>query len=140
MYVHLVLPKFFASCKPSSVYDDIIFKFCSYDVMLLRVTASAATRTQPSIYKLNFGISRISLFYVVNFFLITFLVVIATISCTIIHFTDFGSRSSITFTILLTLISFKFIMANYTPTINYMVRIRVHTKVIPLLYLNNIIT
>mmetsp|Transcript_20118 Transcript_20118/g.33889 ORF Transcript_20118/g.33889 Transcript_20118/m.33889 type:complete len:503 (-) Transcript_20118:638-2146(-) len=85
------------------------------------VTALAESSSQPSVYKLNFGISRKSLFYVVNFFLITFLVVIATISCTIIHFTDFGSRSSITFTILLTLISFKFIMANYTPTINYLV-------------------
>lgn len=89
--------------------------------VLYRVTGCANVNTQPSVYKLDFGISRISLFYVVNFFLITFLVVIASISCTIIHFTDFASRSSITFTVLLTIISFKFIMANYTPTINYLV-------------------
>ena len=95
--------------------------YIMYFLTSCRVTGAAEMRTLPSVYKLNFGISRISLFYVVNFFLITFLVVITTISCTIIHFTDFASRSSITFTILLTTISFKFIMANYTPTINYLV-------------------
>ena len=91
-------------------------------------------RSQPSVYKMNFGISRISLFYIVNFFLITFLVVVATISCTIINFTDFASRSSITFTILLTIISLKFIISNYTPTINYLVRIALRIALSAVLY------
>ena len=76
--------------------------------------------TNPSVYIASFGIGRISLFYVMNFFLVTFFVVGSVFGCQAIIYTDFGSRSSITFTILLTIISIKFIMSSYTPKISYL--------------------
>lgn len=76
--------------------------------------------TNPSMYIASFGIERISLFYVTNFFLVTFFVVGSVFGCQAIAYQDFGTRSSITFTILLTIISLKFIMASYTPKINYL--------------------
>jgi hypothetical protein len=76
--------------------------------------------TNPSVYVASFGIGRISLFYIMNFFLVTFFVVGSTFGCLAINYTDFGTRSSITFTILLTVISTKFIMSSYTPKINYL--------------------
>ena len=76
--------------------------------------------SNPSVYRVSFGIERISLFYVMNFVMITFLVVGSVFGCLAISHADFGTRSSITFTILLTIISMKFTMASYTPKINYL--------------------
>ena len=76
--------------------------------------------TNPSVYISSFGIGRISLFYMINFFLVSFFVVGSTFGMLAINHTDFGTRSSITFTILLTVISTKFIMSSYTPKINYL--------------------
>lgn len=74
----------------------------------------------PSVYITTFGIGRMSLFYVTNFFLVTFFVVGSVFGCLAIQHSDFAARSSITFTILLTIISIKFIMASYTPKVNYL--------------------
>jgi hypothetical protein len=76
--------------------------------------------SNPSVYIASFGIARISLFYMINFFLVSFFVVGSCFGVLAINYADFGTRSSITFTILLTVISTKFIMSSYTPKINYL--------------------
>ena len=98
---------------------DIVVE-CDGSLWSLNWTRGTVHRNNnPSVYIASFGIERISLFYIMNFFMVTFFIVLSTFGCLAIHYKDFASRSSITFTILLTVISMKYIMSSYTPKINY---------------------
>lgn len=72
-----------------------------------------------SCFKLLAGIKRKSEFYLTNCVLVVYFIVLCAISVIAVHPSDFGSRGSLTFTILLTLVAFKFVMSSYVPKIPY---------------------
>lgn len=74
----------------------------------------------PSIYELSFGLSRNTTFYLANFVLVTFAVVFSALSVIAVNHQDFSGRSSITYTLLLTMVAFKFVMSSYIPKVNYL--------------------
>lgn len=74
----------------------------------------------PSSFRLFFGLSRTSTYYLTNFVLISFFVVGSSLSCIAIEHTDFGNRASITYTLLLTMVALKFVMSSSIPRINYL--------------------
>lgn len=67
----------------------------------------------------RFGVERNSMYYLTNFFVTMFVVVQFGIFVVSIDCTDFGTRSSVTITLLLTLVAFKFVMGSYIPKISY---------------------
>lgn len=69
---------------------------------------------------INMWIERHSDFYYVNFSLVVFVIVEANGSIVVAEVTDLATRSTITLTLLLTLVAFKFVMMSNTPKISYL--------------------
>ena len=63
---------------------------------------------------------RSSFFYLINFGCVVFLIVLFALSVIAIDPDDFGGRTGITLTLLLTLIAFKFVMTTYVPPTSYL--------------------
>jgi hypothetical protein len=84
------------------------------------VSSELNSEENPSFYKLSFGLSRTSTYYLTNFVLVTYFVVGSSLSCIAIDHSDFGSRASITYTLLLTVVALKFVMSSSIPRINYL--------------------
>lgn len=84
------------------------------------VLGEVKSEENPAFYKLSFGVSRVSTYYLTNFVLITYFVVGSSLSCIAIDHSDFGSRASITYTLLLTVVALKFVMSSSIPRINYL--------------------
>jgi hypothetical protein len=84
------------------------------------VSGEAISDENPSSYKLSFGLSRTSTYYLTNFVLVSYFVVGSSLSCIAVDHDDFGSRASITFTLLLTIVALKFVMSSAIPRINYL--------------------
>ena len=59
-------------------------------------------------------------FYLVNFCSVVLLIGLFALSVVAIAFDDFGGRTSITMTLLLTLVAFKFVMTTYVPPTSYL--------------------
>jgi hypothetical protein len=84
------------------------------------VSGHPNSEENPSSYKLSFGLSRTSTYYLTNFVLVSYFVVGSSLSCIAVDHNDFGSRASITFTLLLTIVALKFVMSSAIPRINYL--------------------
>jgi hypothetical protein len=84
------------------------------------VSGELNSEDNPSFYRLSFGLSRASTYYLTNFVLVTYFVVGSSLSCIAIDHSDFGSRASITYTLLLTVVALKFVMSSSIPRINYL--------------------
>ena len=72
-----------------------------------------------SILSITVGISRRPNYYLTNFVFVIFIIVQAGCSFIAIPYDDFGARSSLILTLLLTIIAFKFVMASYLPVVSY---------------------
>ena len=77
------------------------------------------SKNGQSIFESKFGIVRNPDFYVKNCFLTVYFIVQCSIFVVACSPHDFSSRASLTFTILLTLVAFKFVMATYVPRLPY---------------------
>lgn len=64
--------------------------------------------------------SRNPIFYVVNFGLVNFLIIVLSMTTTAVPNQLFAERASITMTLLLTSIAFKFVITSYVPPTKYM--------------------
>ena len=71
-------------------------------------------------FVLSFGISRDPSFYIWNVALFHFVLVLLSCFTCSIDFLDFGARSQVTYTLLLTLVAFKFVVATFVPKISYL--------------------
>jgi hypothetical protein len=67
----------------------------------------------------RFGLERNSNYYLINIISVIFIVVEFGSFTVAIDCTDFGTRSSVTITLLLTLIAFKFVVISYVPVVPY---------------------
>ena len=72
-----------------------------------------------SILSITVGISRRPNYYLTNFVFVIFIIIQAGCSFIAIPYDDFGARSSLVLTLLLTIIAFKFVMASYLPVVSY---------------------
>jgi hypothetical protein len=59
-------------------------------------------------------------FYVINFGVVNFVIIILSLTTRAVDYTDFANRSQITLTLLLTLIAFKFVINSYVTQTNYL--------------------
>lgn len=59
------------------------------------------------VYSSCFGVSRVATYYMMNFILVLFIIVESASFCIVIEPNDFAERSSLTFTLLLTIVSFS---------------------------------
>jgi hypothetical protein len=75
---------------------------------------------RQKIFILSFGISRDPSFYIWNVALFHFILVLLSAFACAIDFVDFGARSQVTYTLLLTLVAFKFVVATFVPRISYL--------------------
>lgn len=112
---------------PYGVRGDIIWKdydsIAEYDQSIWIidwVDGEINSEGTPSYYKLSFGLSRTSTYYLTNFVLVSYFVVGSSLSCIAVDHNDFGSRASITYTLLLTMVALKFVMSSSIPRINYL--------------------
>ena len=75
---------------------------------------------RQSVFVLKFGVSRDPGFYLWNVMFVHFAVVLlSAFTCAIDH-ADFGARAQVTYTLLLTLVAFKFVVATFVPRISYL--------------------
>lgn len=84
------------------------------------VSGDIFSEENPSSYRLSFGLSRTSTYYLTNFVLVSYFLVFSSLSCLAVDHKDFGNRASITFTLLLTTVALKFVMSSSIPRINYL--------------------
>jgi hypothetical protein len=100
--------------------NDIVVEYEQYLWLVEWISATVESDERPAQFRVEFGLSRTTSFYITNFVLITFFLVVSSLSCIAIEYDDFGSRAGITFTLLLTLVALKFVMTSYIPKINYL--------------------
>lgn len=84
-----------------------------------RIHTKISQADVQSMLSITLGISRRPNYYLTNFVFVIFIIVQAGCSFIAIPYNDFGARSSLILTLLLTIIAFKFVMASYLPVVSY---------------------
>jgi hypothetical protein len=101
-------------------HHDHVVKNKSDAWILEKAECNIKQEENQSIFVLKFGISRDPTFYLWNVGFVHFaIVLLSTFVCAIKH-TDFGARAQVTYTLLLTLVAFKFVVATFVPRISYL--------------------
>lgn len=65
-------------------------------------------------------VNRVPEFYLYNVIIVTYLIIMCSASVVAIDVFDYGSRISVNFTALLTLIAFKFVISSWVPQVSYL--------------------
>lgn len=71
-------------------------------------------------FYIELNVSRNPWFYVINLRLVNFIIVILSLTTKAVPYESFADRSSITLTLLLTSIAFKFVISTYVPPTPYL--------------------
>ena len=76
--------------------------------------------TVSNLYVVDIGIERDPTYYLNNCILVVFIIVQVAVFVIAIDPSDFGTRSSLTITLLLTIVAFKFVANGFIPKVNYL--------------------
>ena len=109
----IVNDKNWANTNHIVLYDDCEWK-------LEWAESEFVEKERQRVFILSFGISRLPAFYIWNVALFHFVLVLLSTCTYAIDYNDFGARSQVTYTLLLTLVAFKFVVANFVPKISYL--------------------
>lgn len=80
-------------------------------------------------FLISIRVDRNPMFYLFSFFLVIYLIVLANVSVLSLPAAETGDRNIITITLLLTLVSFKFILLQSTPKVGYMTYLDIYVAI-----------
>ena len=108
---------------------DVVVKYLDRDWLIEWSDVKVLEVEEQWVLEVQWGITRNPLYYLMNFVLVMFVVVQSAALCVAVGPEDFGSRASLVFTLLLSVITFKMVTSSYVPKISYQTYLDLYSMV-----------